>query len=105
MLCALFGAHLLLAIPDAGAKSFHVRAVLDAAHFRVEDADDGQGKSRTQSEKVILLITVRRSMPQCAVLEISLLDVSAHLRTYNVCLLSPRRKAMEDRTGSDIPEL
>lgn len=43
MLCALFGAHLLLAAPERGLKTFRIQAVVDAMHFRLESSEDGQG--------------------------------------------------------------
>ena len=43
MLCALFGAHLLFALPDAASKTFLVQLILDASHLRLDSAHDGQG--------------------------------------------------------------
>ena len=43
MLCALFDAHLLLALPEPGNKRFKVMAIVGTMDFQIERTDDSRG--------------------------------------------------------------
>jgi hypothetical protein len=51
MFCALFGSHLLLAIPRSGKIAFEIVAIISLHDVQMDKADNGKGRFITAVEQ------------------------------------------------------
>ena len=66
MLCALFDAHLILAIPQTGSKCFKVVALIGTTDLQIETTNCSRGLSILQicPTRINLMIELRSTMSQ-----------------------------------------